>query len=52
MTLVPTDNQEGQSEEEQQKQKLKEKCRKEFLGALAAEGKWKVRIDHFHDMPQ
>ena len=36
---APPEEQEGQSEEEQLKQKTKERARKEFLGAVASEGK-------------
>ena len=36
---APQEEQEGQSEEEQLKQKTKERARKEFLGAVASEGK-------------
>lgn len=36
--LAPQEEQEGQSEEEQLKQKTKERARKEFLGAVASEG--------------
>lgn len=36
--VAPPEEQEGQSEEEQLKQKTKERARKEFLGAVAAEG--------------
>ena len=38
MILAPQEEQEGQSEEEQLKQKTKERARKEFLGAVASEG--------------
>ena len=37
--VAPPEDQEGQSEEEQLKQKTKERARKEFLGAVASEGK-------------
>ena len=37
--VAPTEEQEGQSEEEQLKLKTKERARKEFLGAVASEGK-------------
>ena len=37
--VAPPEEQEGQSEEEQLKQKTKERARKEFLGAVASEGK-------------
>ena len=36
---APPEEQEGQSEEEKLKQKTKERARKEFLGAVASEGK-------------
>ena len=36
--LAPQEEQEGQSEEEQLKQKTKERARKEFLGAVTSEG--------------
>lgn len=36
---APPEEQEGQSEEEQLKQRTKERARKEFLGAVASEGK-------------
>lgn len=38
LILAPQEEQEGQSEEEQLKQKTKERARKEFLGAVASEG--------------
>ena len=39
ITTAPPEKMESPSEEEQQKKKLKEKSRKEFLAAVAAEGK-------------
>ena len=35
---APSEDQEGQSEEEKLKQKIKERARKEFLGAVSSEG--------------